>query len=467
MKWRPEDWGRLGTQIRRSREEQGLSRKKLSERSGISEKSIQLTEEGRVPTRWPKSLQALEEALGWAPGSVVDVLDGGSPRSLQRDFLAPYPSVSASSGSPTFDLTRHGRRADEEHESRVRRDSSVSQTPESRAGQQGVSGEGLRGVWFAPLKTTLVGGASATREWFRDIEATQSMHLAQDMFVRQMKRFRALKGISLDELARGVAEFQGPTPLEGSLGAKELKRLEEGTRQLTGSDAEAIAAALGTTVGWLLGSSFSSDAPAEMKTPPTDEELQAEAKAVEQRISDLGMRVNMAHAQYSQAKRTEEAARQAAQLAQAIFDQALREQTELERQYQYLIGRIDSLRAAKGEELILQVAPVYEDAPSPADVALFDEPSVSAYETRAEALRALGNKFRVVRHRLGLSLRDVGKASKSPAHVIDAIESGQFSKIKGDAQTRGYVRAYASTLGLDPEEVLSEYFAAMSLPDDE
>ncbi|MFF9625411.1 multiprotein-bridging factor 1 family protein [Streptomyces griseosporeus] len=79
MKWRPEDWARLGEVIRKSRDRQGYSRKRLSEMSGISEKSIQLTEEGRVPTRWPKTVDALAAALEWKPGLVKKVLDGYDP----------------------------------------------------------------------------------------------------------------------------------------------------------------------------------------------------------------------------------------------------------------------------------------------------------------------------------------------------------------------------------------------------
>lgn len=85
MKWSPEDWARLGALIRKSREQQGYSRKRLSEMSGVSEKSIQLIEEGRVPTRWPKSLDTLEEALGWGSGWMARVLDGHDPQSALLD----------------------------------------------------------------------------------------------------------------------------------------------------------------------------------------------------------------------------------------------------------------------------------------------------------------------------------------------------------------------------------------------
>ncbi|WP_030585637.1 helix-turn-helix domain-containing protein [Streptomyces anulatus] len=76
----PEAWTRLGAKIRESREAQGFSRKALSELSGVSEKSIQVAEEGREPrARWPQSLSLIEAGLGWAKGSMEHVLDGGEP----------------------------------------------------------------------------------------------------------------------------------------------------------------------------------------------------------------------------------------------------------------------------------------------------------------------------------------------------------------------------------------------------
>ncbi|WP_145499216.1 helix-turn-helix domain-containing protein [Streptomyces sp. CFMR 7] len=82
----PEAWTRLGTKIREAREAQGFSRKALSELSGVSEKSIQVAEEGREPrARWPQSLSLIEAGLGWAKGSMEHVLDGGEPSLEMRD----------------------------------------------------------------------------------------------------------------------------------------------------------------------------------------------------------------------------------------------------------------------------------------------------------------------------------------------------------------------------------------------
>lgn len=92
-----EAWARLGQKIRESREAQGYSRKKLAELAGVSEKSIQVAEEGRKPrARWPQSLTLIEEGLGWVRGSMQHVLEGGEP-SLD---LVPIPLFDGEDAEP-------------------------------------------------------------------------------------------------------------------------------------------------------------------------------------------------------------------------------------------------------------------------------------------------------------------------------------------------------------------------------
>lgn len=80
MNWATEDWTRLGVLLKEAREAQGLSRRALAEGTDLSEKAIQTAEEGRVPSaRWPKSVDVITAALGWAPESARAVLDGDDP----------------------------------------------------------------------------------------------------------------------------------------------------------------------------------------------------------------------------------------------------------------------------------------------------------------------------------------------------------------------------------------------------
>lgn len=293
----PEAWAKLGKTIREHREEAGYSRRALAEKAGVSEKSIQVAEEGRVPRgRMPQSLSRIEEALGWIPGAYIAILTGQT-----WGRLSPPKEVDI--------------RFETEEEAERRAAKAVARE--------------------AP--TGLMGG--------REVELTQSGRAAQDTFVRQMKRYRKLQNVSVEELAKRVSE-QG-----GTLDQAAISRLEDGTRLLRMSEAQELAGALETTVDWILGSGFRSGGPEELTAPPNEEELQAEAKAVERRIFEAGVRVNGANQALAHAQERAAHAAQEAEYARMVLEQAMTDKTELEREYHYLRGRVDTLRAARGEQI--------------------------------------------------------------------------------------------------------------------
>lgn len=93
MDWTEADWERLGVRLREARESRGMSRRALADKTGVSEKTIQTAEEGRVPSaRWPKSIDTLAAGLSWAPGSARTVLEGGSPSLASEAIVSPVPS---------------------------------------------------------------------------------------------------------------------------------------------------------------------------------------------------------------------------------------------------------------------------------------------------------------------------------------------------------------------------------------
>jgi transcriptional regulator with XRE-family HTH domain len=347
MKWSPRAWARLGVQIRKSREQQGYSRKKLAERSGVSEKSIQLTEEGRVPTRWPKSLHLLEDALGWGSGTVMDVLDGGEVTYAVPTTPSRMETLGGSSHA-WFDLTRHDQ-PDPNSRDYGQPDLTSRDYAEVDIDRLRASIGASKGPVLGMAGTTLPLLRSA-----RDIELTQSGHLAQDVFMRQAARYRKMRGVSVEQLAKKLAGRE-PVLEEGDISC-----LENGTRLLKMAEANAIAAALETTVDWLLGSGFNSDAPEEMRRPPSDKELEAEVNAVMRRMADMGAQLNAARQQADAAAEREAIARAEAHMARAMVQSVATQQGEMEKHYQYLLGRIDSIRAARGEETAIQIVPVYE-----------------------------------------------------------------------------------------------------------
>lgn len=70
----PEAWARLGHSLREQREALGFSRRALAEKADVSEKSIQIAEEGRVPTRWPLTIGPIARALGWEPATALQIV---------------------------------------------------------------------------------------------------------------------------------------------------------------------------------------------------------------------------------------------------------------------------------------------------------------------------------------------------------------------------------------------------------
>ncbi|HXH06320.1 MAG TPA: RodZ domain-containing protein [Vicinamibacterales bacterium] len=71
-----------------------------------------------------------------------------------------------------------------------------------------------------------------------------------------------------------------------------------------------------------------------------------------------------------------------------------------------------------------------------------------------------GERFRAAREARGLSLRQVADVTKIPLAVLEAIERGELERLPGGIFGRGFIRAYAAAVGLDPEATLRECFAA-------
>lgn len=66
----------------------------------------------------------------------------------------------------------------------------------------------------------------------------------------------------------------------------------------------------------------------------------------------------------------------------------------------------------------------------------------------------IGSQLRQAREARGLSIDDVQKATRIKRIYIEAIEAEQFQALPGPIQARGFVRSYASHLGIDADELL-------------
>ncbi|MGH9443660.1 MAG: helix-turn-helix domain-containing protein [Thermoanaerobaculia bacterium] len=58
-----------------------------------------------------------------------------------------------------------------------------------------------------------------------------------------------------------------------------------------------------------------------------------------------------------------------------------------------------------------------------------------------------------------VSLESIAKATKISKRYLEALEQGDFSRLPAPVFTRGFIRAYAGFLGLDPEEMVNAYLS--------
>jgi cytoskeletal protein RodZ len=66
----------------------------------------------------------------------------------------------------------------------------------------------------------------------------------------------------------------------------------------------------------------------------------------------------------------------------------------------------------------------------------------------------IGSQLRQAREAQDLSLEIVQKATRIKRTFLEAIEADRFEDLPGPVQVRGFVRSYASYLGLDPDQLL-------------
>ena len=69
----------------------------------------------------------------------------------------------------------------------------------------------------------------------------------------------------------------------------------------------------------------------------------------------------------------------------------------------------------------------------------------------------IGADLRQARLARKLTIDDISRATKITPSIVRAIESDAFDRLPGGLFTRGFLRAYAREVGLDPEEIVGRY----------
>jgi cytoskeletal protein RodZ len=62
----------------------------------------------------------------------------------------------------------------------------------------------------------------------------------------------------------------------------------------------------------------------------------------------------------------------------------------------------------------------------------------------------------------GIAMREISDATKISIRHLEALERNDFDALPGGAFNKGFLRAYASFIGLDPEEMVNHYLFEIS-----
>jgi hypothetical protein len=76
-------------------------------------------------------------------------------------------------------------------------------------------------------------------------------------------------------------------------------------------------------------------------------------------------------------------------------------------------------------------------------------------------LGAFGEKLRKQREQRGIELDAISNTTKISTRMLRALEDEHFDQLPGGVFNKGFVRAYARQVGLDEEETVADYLAAL------
>lgn len=75
----------------------------------------------------------------------------------------------------------------------------------------------------------------------------------------------------------------------------------------------------------------------------------------------------------------------------------------------------------------------------------------------------IGSRIRQAREQRGLTIRDIANTTKISTAALNAIEHNDFARLPGGVFSRAYVRAFATEVGLDADELTREYRARFEI----
>ncbi len=72
-------------------------------------------------------------------------------------------------------------------------------------------------------------------------------------------------------------------------------------------------------------------------------------------------------------------------------------------------------------------------------------------------MSSLGSYLRSERELRQISLEEVAQTTRIPLRMLQRIEEDHLDELPGDVFARGFLKSYASTVGLDEDDILERY----------
>src|SRR5881296_3502672 len=72
-------------------------------------------------------------------------------------------------------------------------------------------------------------------------------------------------------------------------------------------------------------------------------------------------------------------------------------------------------------------------------------------------MNSVGEYFKQVREAKGLTLEEVASKTRIHPEFLKALEEGNFAKLPDQVFAKGFVRAYARSLGMDEDETIRRF----------
>jgi cytoskeletal protein RodZ len=72
----------------------------------------------------------------------------------------------------------------------------------------------------------------------------------------------------------------------------------------------------------------------------------------------------------------------------------------------------------------------------------------------------VGSTLRRQREQKRMGIAEVARVTRIPVQTLDAIEQDHFDDLPGEVFVKGFLRSYAQTVGISPEEIVARYAAS-------